>query len=97
MVAHCRQRHQPKGSFRWLAKVTQLEPFQVELTDEERPELAFRLRARFMGRKSDKERFREHIPVHVDDIFEAKIPTGGAGVQPAKWTRRVATSMTNSR
>jgi hypothetical protein len=72
----------PRSSVRWPAKVVQLDPFQVGLNDEEGR--TFHTRARLMARRADGGRFREDLPVQVDDVFEAVVPTAGVCVLPVK-------------
>lgn len=77
-------RRAPRRTVRWPAKVLQLAPFAVELTDEEQSNRSYRANARLMMRRSDRNRFQENLPIQAEDVLEAAVPTGGVSVLPLK-------------
>jgi hypothetical protein len=74
----------PRQSVCWPAKVIQLDPFMVELNDEEQPGRTFHTRARLKARRADGGEFAEDIPIQVNDVLEAAIPLGGVSTLRVK-------------
>jgi hypothetical protein len=78
------RRHRPTGMIRRAATVKQLEPFLVEVRDDEDPGRTWIAQAQLMGRHTDRGRFQEAVPVAAGDELVVDVPTGGVSVGPLR-------------